>query len=208
MGFMGGMLTVPLRTSYQLAMPAEARGHGMALMNAATMFATLTPGLLLSEMTWLGLPAPAAHFWLLAVAAAAGAIVAWRVLLRETIEQLGEIILWVMYRIRARGPGRFEIPLSGPLLIIANHTAWFDPLWLAKVLPRRLTPMMTSKFFDLPILHWLMRNVAGAIRLAHDLGPGHTIVTVLCDSGTRYQSKLWNPEFLRTKGLPVPEWLA
>lgn len=51
-------------------------------------------------------------------------------------------------------------------------------------------------------------NVAGAIRLAKDLGPGHTIVTVLCDSGTRYQSKLFNPEFLRSKNLPVPQWLA
>jgi len=50
-------------------------------------------------------------------------------------------------------------------------------------------------------------NVAGAMRLAHDLGPGHTIVTVLCDSGTRYQSKLFNPVFLREKGLPVPPWL-
>jgi cysteine synthase len=50
-------------------------------------------------------------------------------------------------------------------------------------------------------------NVAGAIRLAKDLGPGHTIVTVLCDSGSRYQSKLFNPEFLRAKNLPVPEWL-
>jgi cysteine synthase A len=50
-------------------------------------------------------------------------------------------------------------------------------------------------------------NVAGAIRLAKDLGPGHTIVTVLADSGTRYQSKLFNPEFLRAKKLPVPEWL-
>jgi cysteine synthase A len=50
-------------------------------------------------------------------------------------------------------------------------------------------------------------NVAGAIRLARDLGPGHTIVTVLCDYGTRYQSKLFNPEFLRSKGLPVPAWL-
>ena len=50
-------------------------------------------------------------------------------------------------------------------------------------------------------------NVAGAIRLAKDLGPGHTIVTVLCDYGTRYQSKLFNPEFLRSKKLPVPEWL-
>ncbi|MGI3171592.1 cysteine synthase A [Pseudooceanicola sp. C21-150M6] len=50
-------------------------------------------------------------------------------------------------------------------------------------------------------------NVAGAVRLARELGPGHTIVTVLCDYGTRYQSKLFNPEFLKEKGLPVPGWL-
>lgn len=50
-------------------------------------------------------------------------------------------------------------------------------------------------------------NIAGAIRLAKDLGPGHTIVTVLCDYGNRYQSKLFNPAFLRTKNLPVPGWL-
>jgi cysteine synthase len=50
-------------------------------------------------------------------------------------------------------------------------------------------------------------NVAGAIRLAKELGPGHTIVTVLADYGTRYQSKLFNPAFLRSKNLPVPEWL-
>ena len=51
-------------------------------------------------------------------------------------------------------------------------------------------------------------NVAGAMRLARDLGPGKTIVTILCDYGTRYQSKLFNPAFLREKGLPVPAWLA
>ncbi len=50
-------------------------------------------------------------------------------------------------------------------------------------------------------------NVAGAIRLAKQMGPGHTIVTVLCDTGSRYQSKLFNPAFLRQKGLPVPPWL-
>jgi cysteine synthase A len=50
-------------------------------------------------------------------------------------------------------------------------------------------------------------NVAGAIRLAEQLGPGHTIVTILADYGTRYQSKLFNPEFLKSKKLPVPEWL-
>ena len=51
-------------------------------------------------------------------------------------------------------------------------------------------------------------NVAGAIRLAKDMGPGHTIVTILCDYGNRYQSKLFNPEFLAAKGLPIPEWMA
>ncbi len=50
-------------------------------------------------------------------------------------------------------------------------------------------------------------NIAGAMRMARDLGPGHTIVTILCDYGTRYQSKLFNPEVLRAKGLPVPHWL-
>jgi cysteine synthase A len=50
-------------------------------------------------------------------------------------------------------------------------------------------------------------NIAGAMRMAADMGPGHTIVTILCDYGTRYQAKLFNPEFLREKGLPVPAWL-
>jgi len=51
-------------------------------------------------------------------------------------------------------------------------------------------------------------NVAGAIRMAKEMGPGHTIVTILADYGTRYQRKLFNPEFLKSKGLPVPRWLA
>jgi len=50
-------------------------------------------------------------------------------------------------------------------------------------------------------------NVAGAIRLAKELGPGKTIVTILCDSGARYFSKLWNPNFLKEKNLPIPSWL-
>ena len=50
-------------------------------------------------------------------------------------------------------------------------------------------------------------NIAGAIRLARELGPGHTIVTILCDSGARYASKLYNAEFMRSKGLPIPQWM-
>ena len=51
-------------------------------------------------------------------------------------------------------------------------------------------------------------NIAGAIRMAREMGPGHTIVTILCDYGQRYQSKVYNPEFLREKGLPVPPWIC
>lgn len=73
---------------------------------------------------------------------------------------------------------------------------------------------------SVPLLHRLLAeegwctggssgvNLAGAIRLARELGPGHTIVTVLADAGTRYQAKLFNPAFLREKGIPVPDWLA
>ena len=50
-------------------------------------------------------------------------------------------------------------------------------------------------------------NIAGAIHLAKEMGPGHTVVTVLCDYGTRYASRLFNPDFLRGKALPVPHWL-
>ena len=51
-------------------------------------------------------------------------------------------------------------------------------------------------------------NVAAAIQVAQAMGPGHTVVTILCDGAARYQSKLFNPEFLHSKGLPVPPWLG
>ncbi len=80
-------------------------------------------------------------------------------------------------------------------------------------------PYTISDHEALPLLFDLLReeglclggstaiNLAGAKRLAEELGPGHTIVTILCDAGTRYLSKLWNPGFLREKGLPIPAWL-
>lgn len=94
--------------------------------------------------------------------AAVGAAVLFH---RPAIEGTLEFLLWPMYRVKAIGPGAARLPARGPLLVIANHAAWFDPLFLAKVLPRPITPMMTSKFYDLPVLSWLMRHVIGTIRV-------------------------------------------
>ncbi|WP_372624506.1 cysteine synthase A [Falsiroseomonas sp.] len=74
-------------------------------------------------------------------------------------------------------------------------------------------PEMLEQVFDLQLHEGISvggsagLNVAAAIRIARDLGPGHTVVTVLCDGAARYQSKLFNPAFLRERGLPVPPWL-
>ena len=96
------------------------------------------------------------------------------------------------------GQGRITANLEG-----------FTPDFVYKVLDDEALPIV----FDLLENEGLCLggssgiNVAGAMRLAREMGPGHTIVTILCDYGNRYQSKLFNPEFLRSKGLPVPGWM-
>src|SRR6185437_10893713 len=93
------------------------------------------------------------------------AVVAGILLFRPTFEFASEPLLWLMYRIRAFGPGLQRIPQRGPCLVVANHACWFDPLFLAKVLPRPITPMMTARFYDKPVLHFLCRHVFRAIRV-------------------------------------------
>ncbi|MBY0527226.1 MAG: MFS transporter [Gemmataceae bacterium] len=165
LGFMGGMVNVPLRSTYQAAVPADARGNGMAVANFFYY------GLLsLLSLAFFGLASFAnldsvAQLGLLALLAAGGAALTWRVLFRQCFEQILELVLWPMYRIRGHGPASKRIPRHGPLLVIANHTAWFDPAWLGKVFPHALHPMMTSDFYDLPVMRWIMRHVVQAIRV-------------------------------------------
>ena len=92
------------------------------------------------------------------VLAAALALVvwSWARLFRPVFEITCEPLVWVMYAIRRRGPGLETVPRTGPCLIIANHACWLDPLFLAKVIPRPITPMMTAAFYDLPVLRRLM----------------------------------------------------
>ncbi len=78
------------------------------------------------------------------------------------------VIEWptrLMYRMRAKGPGVAAFPVRGPVIVIANHAAYFDPLFLAADIPRPLTPMMTSKFYDRPLIYPLVHYLLGVIRV-------------------------------------------
>lgn len=86
-------------------------------------------------------------------------------LFRPAFEMTLEPVVWVMYRIYARGAGLVDFPETGACIVIANHACWLDPLFLAKVLPRPVTPMMTSRFYNLPILRRLM-VAFGVIRVS------------------------------------------
>lgn len=90
----------------------------------------------------------------------------WTRLFRPFFELCVEAVIWKGYRIAAAGTGMAELPTHGPLLVIANHACWWDPLFLAKALPRPVTPMMTSLFYDRWFLKPLMVHVFQTIRVA------------------------------------------
>ena len=166
LGFMGGLVNVPLRAAYQAAVPADARGNGMAVMNTAIYVVTTALSLLLVALVRGGvLPTPTAQLGSLAVLAGMGAILAWYQLYPQAVEQILEIPLTMMYRVRIRGPGCDFVPRGEPLLIVANHAAYLDPFWLSKMVPRKVTPMMTSVFYDLPFVRWSMSHIVAAIRV-------------------------------------------
>jgi 1-acyl-sn-glycerol-3-phosphate acyltransferase len=102
--------------------------------------------------------------WVVLGAAAALVGVAWARLFRPAFELALEPVLWAAYRIRWAGPGLTRFPPTGPCLILANHGCWFDPIFLAKVFPRPITPMMTSRFYDLPVIRRLV-TAFGVIRV-------------------------------------------
>jgi 1-acyl-sn-glycerol-3-phosphate acyltransferase len=85
-------------------------------------------------------------------------------LFRPLFEITAEPLLWLQYAVRGRGPGLADFPRTGPCIVIANHACWLDPLFLAKVLPRPVTPMMTARFYDQPVIRRLMAAF-GVIRV-------------------------------------------
>jgi 1-acyl-sn-glycerol-3-phosphate acyltransferase len=105
----------------------------------------------------------AVYRWLLVALTTWAAVQAWVTLLRPAIEVAAEPLVWLMYRVRTAGPGLAEFPRAGPVLVIANHAAWFDPLYLAKVLPRPVVPVMTARFFHLPVLRPILQHIVRVI---------------------------------------------
>ena len=166
LGFMGGLVNVPLRAAYMAAVPADARGNGMAVMNTAIYVLTTAVSLSMAGLLRLHvLETPTEQLAFLAALSALGALLAWWLYLPQAVESVLELLMVPLYRIRAHGPGADRIPLTGPLIIIANHTAYLDPFWVFKIVPRQVRPMMTSVFYDLPGMSWAMRNLVQAIRV-------------------------------------------
>ncbi|MBL8793539.1 MAG: 1-acyl-sn-glycerol-3-phosphate acyltransferase, partial [Planctomycetia bacterium] len=165
LGFMGGLVNVPLRAAFQAAVPADARGNAMAVSNTAnyTVIVVAAAGMY-ALVRYAGL-SPTGQLNVLLAVTALAVLGLCGVLRRAAIEQFMEVVVWPVYRFRAVGPGLDRVPLQGPLLVIANHTAYLDPLWVGKVLPRRIIPMMTSVFYDLPFIRPLMVYVVGTIRV-------------------------------------------
>ena len=184
LGFFGGLVNVPLRSAYLAAVPADARGNAMSVMNTAIYLLTSLLALLMYGLSAAGvLASDAAQLGFLAALAAAGAALALVLLYRETVENLAEVVLWPVYRIRAYGPGAARLPARGPLLIVVNHSSYLDPIWVGKVVPRLIFPMMTSQFYDLPVLRWWLRHVWRVIRV--EASPFRRAAPELAEAVTR-----------------------
>ena len=145
------------------ALARGRRGNGTTEETAGLTVAVVSGAGIAWTFVTRGCPFEVAEWFVPAVAVAL-VVWTWARLFRPLFELSTEPALWLAYRIRGAGPGLADFPRTGPCLVIANHGCWFDPMFLAKVLPRPTTPMMTARFYDLPIMGWLMR-VFGTIRV-------------------------------------------
>ncbi len=131
--------------------------------NLTLLAALLAGGGVVAGLLRLGEPLPAGGWWLLLLAGSATAVLGRR-LFRPALAVSCEPLLWLMYDVRTRGTGLQGVPPHGPCIVIANHACWMDPFFLEKILPRPTTPMMTSRFYDLPVIRHFMRRF-GVIRV-------------------------------------------
>ncbi|MFO0797218.1 MAG: lysophospholipid acyltransferase family protein [Gemmataceae bacterium] len=161
MGLAAGALLEP-RPAARLA---DAPGWGVGLCYWAAALLGVLP-VVAVRAGWADADRLRGTFTLGAVVALLpGAALAWARLMRPLVELSVVPLLSLSYRIRVTGPGLADFPRTGACVVIANHACWFDPVFLGRVLPRPITPMMTSEFYDLPGIRWLMVHVFGTIRV-------------------------------------------
>jgi 1-acyl-sn-glycerol-3-phosphate acyltransferase len=158
LGLFAGIAGPAWRALIQTVAPSLPAAPLDAVFAVLTLlpFALIENGVLAPPRWWCGV---------LAAAFGLATVVAWSLLAVPTLELFIEFLFWPMYDIRAHGPGADRIPRRGPVLIIANHSTYADPFLLSKVAPRKVTPLMTSVFYDLPVIRWLMVHAVGAIRV-------------------------------------------
>src|SRR5262249_32807068 len=142
LGFAAGLPLAALSVLPLLLLPPRHRFAAMLLTHAVAALAAIAAQVV-GE-----LPRMAAD-WGMVLVALGVAVLFMKLFFREFAEQTMEIVYWPLYRFEIRGPGRIDCPSRGPTLVIANHAAFFDPLFLCKVLPLpRVRAMMISIMFD------------------------------------------------------------
>jgi 1-acyl-sn-glycerol-3-phosphate acyltransferase len=163
---LGATLAMPfpgLTTALLMHVPPRQRRAALLTAEGLAVLASLL-GVALSQ-----LPQDAARG--LAFTAAVSVLgTTLRLYFRELVEIVMEIVFWPMYRFQVTGPGLIHLPWRGPVLVLANHAAYFDPLFLGKYLPLRLRALMISTMLDKPFLRWLAGDIYGAIRVPDKAG--------------------------------------
>jgi 1-acyl-sn-glycerol-3-phosphate acyltransferase len=158
-----GVSISPLLHFFQTWTTPKYHGMAAAIVIAAWSSAAMVLAAFFVSME--NSPGPAPILTVLIILLGLASILSLIAFFRPGMEAFLEVVLWPVYRIRAFGPGAVQLPSRGSHLLIANHSAWLDPLFMAKICAMPTTPMMTSKFYDLPVISWLMRNVIGTIRV-------------------------------------------
>lgn len=156
-----GLTGISLGCSYQTSIPEAVQPDAFSLALGSGALITF---LFASVWRYGTHPAPMGPTVLtVALLSATGALIYGWVYRRGVLECIVEVVLWPVYRVRATGPGFTTMPAHGPMLLIANHSAYLDPFWIAERVTRETVPMMTSRFYDMrlwkPVLKYIFRVI-------------------------------------------------